>query len=213
MKGSAPQSESKHQQRATAFRRLSCGVVVVLGVALAVSFINRVYSVPEPVQARPYDGVTLYRGLFFASGPVAGKIPSIGKVASYLPAEYKNLEGQIIKYIQGKDPNYFVGFAKEIQSGDRVRVAAAIKKTNKLHREALIETTKNSNTQFASQVRRLKDQPEPEPETAKDVATIVCLYVPIVVGSAVATKAPPNELKGLSFERYVDEIVRTVPKT
>jgi SdpC family antimicrobial peptide len=216
MKENALPSEAKHQQRATAIRRLGSGVAVVLAVALTVTLINSVYSVPAPVPAVPYDGVTLYRALFFASGPVASKIPTIQKAAPYLPKEYKNLEGQIIKYIQGKDPNFFVGFAREIQSGDRVRVAAAIKNTHKLQKEALLEVTKNSKAQFATQVRRLKVQQEPEPEAENDANVAVEIIVFVVLFVAVLWESPQsraNAQKGLSFERYVDEIVRAVPKT
>jgi hypothetical protein len=215
MKEVSAQNESKHQ-REMILRHLGSGIAVVVSLALMVSFINRAYSVPAPVQATPYDGVTLYRGLFFGSGPVAGKIPTIRKAGPYFPAEYKRLEGEIIKYLQAKDPQYFERFAQDIQSGDRVRVAAAIRSTNKLQKEALLEVTKTSRTQFASQVQRLRNEPEPEPspEPAKDLQIVIiyCLFIPIVT-AVVASKAQPNELKGLSFEQYVNEIVVAVPKT
>ncbi len=215
MNESALPSEAKSQPRATAFRRLGAGLAIVLAVALTLSFINSVYSVREPEQARAYDGVTLYRGLFFASGPVASKIPTIQKAAPYLPADYKKLEPQIIRYIEKKDPAYFDNFAKDIQSGDRVRVAEAIKRTTKVQREALLEVTKNSQVGFAAQVRRLKVQQEPEPEAENDANVAIEVLVFVVFFVTVFWESPrsrPTALKGLSFERYVDEVTRAVPK-
>lgn len=204
-------------KRATIFRYLSTVLAVALSVTLIAAFIDKAYSVPTPVQAVRYDGITLYRGLFFGSGPVASKIPSIGKVAPYFPAEYKNLEGQITRYIQAKDPNYFNRFAVEIQSGDRLRVAEAIRNTNKLQKEAMIAATRDSRTAFAAQVRRLSDQrrpsAEPEPEVIKDFATCIILFAHIVTENVGGIKPPLRELKGLSFEKFVDEIVRAVPRT
>ena len=112
MKVSVPRGESRLGQRATAFRKLGGVIAVVLAVTLTVTLINSVYSTPASVQGRPYDGEILYRALFFASGPIATKIPTLQKAKSDLPPEYKNLEGQIIKYVQGKEPNFFVGFAR-----------------------------------------------------------------------------------------------------
>jgi len=216
MNESALPSEAKFQPRAIAFRRLGAGLAIVLAVVLTLSFINSVYSVREPEQARAaYDGVTLYRGLFFASGPVASKIPTIQKAAPYLPADYKKLEPQIIRYIQKKDPAYFDNFAKDIQSGDRVRVAEAIKRTSKLQREALLEVTKNSQVGFGAQVRRLRVQQQPEPEAENDANVAVEILVFVVLFVTVFWESPksrPTELKGLSFERYVDEVTRAVPK-
>ena len=224
MKESAPQSKSTRQKRSTIFRRVSSGIAVVLAVAVTVSLVNSAHSVQAPVQGAPYDGVTLYRGLFFASGPVASKIPTIRKVAPYLPADYKNLESQIIKYIQAKDPSYFDRFANEIQSGDRVKVANAIVRTNKLQKEAVLEVTKGSKAQFASQVRRLNNPSmtrasDPEAENDANVAAAVEVWLALVVAIAgfivvafVLLKTKPAELKGLKYEQFVDEIVRAVPR-
>lgn len=215
MKESVLSSETKSQPRATLLRRLSSVLAVILAGALTVSFINSVYSGQESVQVRPYDGVTLYKALFFASGPVASKIPTIQKGAPYLPAEYKRLESQIIRYIQEKDPKFFDNFAKDIQSGDRVRVAEAIKRTSKLQRVALLEVTKNTQAPFATQVRRLRVQQEPEPEAENDANVAIEILVFVLIFVTVFWESPksrPSELKGLNFERYVDEITRAVPK-
>jgi SdpC family antimicrobial peptide len=212
----SPQTESRQLPRAAIVRRLSSAVAIVAAVAVTISFINSVYSDPQKVQAaRPYDGLTLYRALFFASGPVAAKIPTIQKAAPYLPADYKNLEGQITKYIQAKDPAYFDNFARDIQSGDRVRVSEAIKRTSKLQREAMLAVTTRSKAQFATQVRRLRVEKEPDPEAENDANVAVEVLVFVLIFVTVFWESPksrPTQLKGLSFERYVDEVTRAVPK-
>src|SRR5882724_12117061 len=205
---------SRHPNRATIIRRLSSGLALLLALAVTITFIDRAYSVPAEVQRTPYDGLTLYRGLFFASGPVARKVPTIQKAAPYLPAEYKKLEGQITKYILSKDPKYFDNFANDIQSGDRVRVGEAIRRTSKLQREAMLAITQKSRTNFATNVGRLREERPPEAENdgniAVEVVVFVLLFVTIFWNSP---KSRPNELKGLSFDRYVNEIVTAVPKS
>ncbi len=202
------------RQHIIIFKSLSAAVAVVVAVALTVSLVNRVYSLPQRPEATPYDGVTLYRALFFASGPVANRIPTIVRVGPYLPSEYKDLEGQLIEYIRGKDQNFFDRFAREIQSGDRVRVLAAIKSANALQKESVIAVTSNSRTRFASEVRReraaaAEPSPQPSPGVITDLAScaIIVAIVHVLTGPSV-----PSELKGLSVERYIDEIVRAVPK-
>jgi SdpC family antimicrobial peptide len=208
-------SSISHPNRATIIRRLSSGLALLLALTVTITFIDRAYSVPAAtVQKTPYDGLALYRGLFFASGPVASKIPTIQKAAPYLPADYKNLEGQITKYILSKDPKYFDKFANDIQSGDRVRVADAIRRTGKLQREAMLSITQKSRTNFATNVGRLREERPPEAENdgnvAVEIVVFVLLFVTIFWNSP---KSRPNELKGLSFDRYVNEIVTAVPKS
>lgn len=218
------ESDSSRASRQTLTPRLIyqglAGLLVLLLVAVMVnhsvsSAQRTAQRTAQPTAQIQYDGITLFRGLFFASGPVLSRVPTMGKVAPYFPAEYKNFESQVIRSIQTKDPTFFDRFAKDIQSGDRVRIAAAIKEGNNLHRQSLLEATRSSRTPFASRVRGLaslrESDPEPSPEPAKDIVVIVCLFVPIYV-SAVTVKLPPNLQKGLSFDRYVDEIARGLGK-
>jgi hypothetical protein len=188
----------------------------ILVFSLTIPIVSSRQAAPPPGRTTPYDGQTLYEALFFGSGPVASKIPTLSKVAPHLSTEYKSLEGPVVRYIEQKYPSFFRNFEREIQSGDRVRVAAAIKNGNLITKEAFADVTKESNTKFATALRRQKDQPEPEPEAdkdkVKDVATIVILYIPIIA-SDPQLQATSSKLKGLSFEQYVDEVVRSVPKS
>src|SRR3954466_7703980 len=86
------------------------GLLVLL---LAVAVINHSSSNAQRISRNQYDGVTLFRGLFFGSGPIVSRVPTLGRVAAYFPAEYKNLESQVIKSIQSQDPGFFDRFARE----------------------------------------------------------------------------------------------------
>jgi SdpC family antimicrobial peptide len=191
--------------------RLSSVIAIVVAVAVTISVLS---SGPTPVAAAPYDGVTVYRALFFASGPLASKIPTIQKASRYLPASYKGLEAQVIKYIQTNNPKFFDNFGREIQSGDRVRVAAAIRSVRPLQKEALLAITKNQKGQFSSDVARLRVENPPEAENDGNVAVEVLVFVVLFV--TVFWESPKNgkmALQGLTFDRYVDEVVRAVPRS
>jgi SdpC family antimicrobial peptide len=168
-------------------------------------------------QNPPLDGVTLYRALFFAQGPLADKIPTVVKVRPFLPPDYLSLQDRIIDRIQAKDPNFFKTFATEIQSGDHLRVAAALLNANKIQREALMEVAKTVDTPFARNVRQVKPQDferpvgRPEVETIVDVFVNAIVFVVLPLPPFIGAVRKPEELKGLSFEHYVSEIIKAVP--
>ena len=207
-------------KRTVIAKRIAEAIAIVVAIAIMFTLINGGYSTPAQVRIeRPYDGVTIYRGLFFGNGPVVSKLPTLRKVAGFYPPEYKALETPVINYIKSKDPTYFDKFAADMQSGDRARVADAIKRTNQLQKEALLAVTKNQRSTLAQQVQRLKVNPapasEPEPENDANVAVEVVVWVALFVAIViwlVAPQARPTELKGLRFEAYVDEITRAMPK-
>jgi len=194
-----------------------CGAAVILlafMLAFAKMHANSSGSAQVRGQVPTYDGVTLYRALFFGSGQLATQIPTLRKITPYYPAEYKSLEGKAIDYIKAKDPSFFDSFARDIQSGDRVKVGQALKRANIVQKDAILDLTRNYQTPFASDMRRMRAEPEPSPspEPFVQVVWIVCLYVPIVV-SAASVRLPIADTKGLTFERYVDEIVQSVPRS
>ena len=87
-------------------------------------------STTAPAASAPllrYDGETLFRGLFFRQGPVAQRLPNLS-IAPRAPAgqEIATLDTLIAKMRQ-TDPQFFNRFATGIQSGNRVKVLAAIK--------------------------------------------------------------------------------------
>jgi SdpC family antimicrobial peptide len=161
--------------------------------------------VPGP---QPHDGVTLYRGMFFASGPVGGQIPTIRRVGPLLPAEYKALEPQAIQYIQAKDPRFFDEFAREIESGNHVRVANEIRRATAVHRQTMRAITSNSNSELAKHLR-LTATLESEPDNLDGPVVFVVVVVVAVLLFWAQPMGPM--LQGLTFDRYVDEVVRTFP--
>lgn len=87
----------------------------------------------------PWSGEDLFRGLLLGQGPVAALFPEIwDEVNDYrtksIPAE--KLEeaeaaieyntNKVMEYILADDHEYFENFAVEVQSGDQLRVEAAI---------------------------------------------------------------------------------------
>jgi len=215
---------SKWRKQVATLPAFSRGLAVALMIAIIFQSVDiahaqqatqpapKVETATVKVQPRPYDGKTLYEALFFASGPLATKIPTVQKAAPYFPAEYKSLEPSIEKYILANNPTFFQNFANDIQSGNRVRVAAAIKSANVQQRAALIAVTKDSKTPLGTRVRTLGSAPEPdEPENDANVAVEVLVWVLVLVVAFLETPRP-TELSGLTFDTYIDEIVRAVPK-
>lgn len=173
-------------------------------------------------------GIELYRGLFFASGPVGQMIPTMQKLAPYLPTEYKQLEGPMIAYIQRKDPGFFARFASQIQSGNHVEVANALNEARPIHKEALLEVAKISQPEFAKRLQaaipeatnapttpqykqiRMADR---NPEVDVTLAVELALFLLVVLVLAIFAKTtPPPNLQGITFDKLVDEIVVKVPR-
>ncbi len=92
-------------------------------------------STAARLERTSYDGETILRGLFFGVGPVAGFFPEIWdnarvrqlKEASQLSPEMqlKNVDAIVAKLTQDH-PEFWVSFADNVQSGDRVRIERAI---------------------------------------------------------------------------------------
>jgi len=199
---------SKARTRVTFHFRLSSIIAVFLVFVVSLQMCS--------AQPTALDGVTLYRALFFASGPLGQKIPTLQKARPFLPPDYVSMQDTMIKQIRQKDPKFFDTFAAEIQSGDHVRVAAELLRANAVQRDTLRELTKTRDTQFAKNVQRLTPEilarPVETPEVEGNVAVFVIAIVLIVaLAVVIAPEAKPEALKGLSFERYVNEIVQNVP--
>jgi SdpC family antimicrobial peptide len=196
------------------FRRL---VAAALSVALIFTAVGNGQIVKAPATSAA-QGQTLYKALYFGDGPLAAKINTVKKISTLLPADYKALEGSMITYIQKNNPTFFATFATEMQSGDRVRVAAELKAAYPIQKQAMVAVTKTSQTPYAKQVqqmvtsKKLAAEPsEPENDANVDVEAVVILFVLVLI-AVVWLQRPPTELNGVTFDSFVDEIVRAVPK-
>ena len=86
-----------------------------------------------------YDGITLFEGLLFGSGPVAGLFPEVWQDPAVKTNMEKLTESEradievgklaLINDIKKQDTTFFDRFAKDIQSGNPVKVEAIMDET------------------------------------------------------------------------------------
>jgi len=86
-----------------------------------------------------YDGETLFRGIFFAQGPVADQFPEIWKdqqnidfVEQMNTRQVRESATAFMAGMRAKDPTFFDRFASDIQSGNPVLVDDALQYAAKL---------------------------------------------------------------------------------
>jgi len=105
----------------------------------------------QAAKANGYSGEDLFRGIFFAEGEVAAKIPPIMRLRGAYGLSQLNekqrqavrtLEDSLIAALKRGDSGYFVDFQAEIQSGDHFRILAQLKNTARLISYILFERNK-----------------------------------------------------------------------
>jgi SdpC family antimicrobial peptide len=192
------------------------GVAVALVLALLSALVG---VTPSNAQAPRHDGATLFRGLFFGTGPIAAQIPTIRKVAPHLPVEYRQLEDQVVRHLQTQDPNFFPQFAKELQSGDHVRVAKELRRARQLNVDAVLALTKNSQSDFAKAARQYREEVRAGRINPDDHLNCIAVAAAAVVVIVYAwawfwdRSRVEADFKGFTFEKYVDEVVRALAAT
>jgi SdpC family antimicrobial peptide len=114
----------------------------------------------EPQPSLQYDGKTIFLGVFLDDGPVAKLFPEIWEnptVVGYRDEALKaGSEEQataarqaLIAALQAQDPTFFDRFGKEMQSGDRIRVKAAMTEAgNRLMKEAEKSINPNPESKY-----------------------------------------------------------------
>ena len=103
----------------------------VIGLTCIFLFVSCT-SKGTPVK-QPYDGETLFKGILFAEGEVATKIPELADLieikSAMSPAkksQYLAAQTKIIEDLKKKDPEFFKRFQSSVTSGDQVEVRRAI---------------------------------------------------------------------------------------
>ena len=91
-----------------------------------------------------FDGETLYRGLAFAQGPVAALFPELATLPAPT-AEAVAVVDRIVARIHANAPSFFPRFATAVQSGDRVRIRAALDDARTLTDQAIRQEFGSSN--------------------------------------------------------------------
>lgn len=86
--------------------------------------------------ATAFNGKTLYQGLFFGEGPAAKLMPEIwqgsdvkrvkGEMTKEQRQAAQNIRSKITRGLTKENPSFFKTFAREVQSGNPVRVEGAL---------------------------------------------------------------------------------------
>lgn len=148
------------------------------------------------------DGVTLFRGLFLGSGPVAGVIPNAAGVPGNMDPLLAELETPVLDRVQDAAPDFMDRFGIAIQSGNPVLVGKAVREGSSLFREALVDELQVRDPDLAA---TLLNELAPRGEDVGAVAAVGVAVVIVVVFWFwfMDSKAPAGEL---SWEVLVRDI-------
>ncbi|HSP17292.1 MAG TPA: hypothetical protein VLV78_21290 [Thermoanaerobaculia bacterium] len=118
---------------------LLCTTLMMLGWPVPAS---RLEAQPKKiVYSKNYSGEDLFRGIFFAEGDIAAKVPELRRLREAYglsalndkqKAAVRHLQDELIAQIKKADASYFTDFQAEIQSGNQVRVLAKLKEAGRL---------------------------------------------------------------------------------
>lgn len=86
--------------------------------------------------AARYDGEAIFRGLVFGQGPVAKLFPELANTPVATPQQAAAID-MIVGEMRTLDQGFFDRFGREMQSGSRVRIRAAIDEANTLGERAV----------------------------------------------------------------------------
>jgi SdpC family antimicrobial peptide len=125
------------QSSASWFRRN--WLVLFGGVLVAIS--SLVYSqaagaAPAVGTARAFTAQQLADAVMFAQGPAASRLVGTSRPALTMTAEAKSVRAKVDKAI-AQDPAFAESFRLRLQSGDRIKVSAALSDLGKLVRSVL----------------------------------------------------------------------------
>lgn len=87
--------------------------------------------------AARFEGETLFRGLAFGQGPVAKLFSELANVPVASPEETAAIDA-IVAQMRTLDPRFFDRFGVALQTGDRVRIRAALEEANVLGQRAIV---------------------------------------------------------------------------
>lgn len=101
------------------------------------------------------SGVTLFRGIFLGTGPVADVVPSIAGVPGNFEPMIIELEPAVIAHVRNAAPSFFPRFGSALQSGDPTQVGRALERGTVLFRSALADELQLRDPDMAKVLRRL----------------------------------------------------------
>jgi SdpC family antimicrobial peptide len=85
-----------------------------------------------------YDGETLFRGLFFRQGPIGQNLPDLAIAPAAPTGDGITAVDTLIAQMRKSDPGFFDRFATGIQSGNRLKILAAVKDAQAVFDNALV---------------------------------------------------------------------------
>jgi SdpC family antimicrobial peptide len=118
--------------------RVSTVLAVVLLLTTSVPASARMTAAQDAPRAVIYDGVTLFRGLAFADGPVAQLFEATAQAGDASPSADVVID-RLVARMGETDPDFFADFAAQIQSGDRVAIRTAVENAATLAGRAAID--------------------------------------------------------------------------
>lgn len=132
----------------TASRFSTLIIVGVLSIGLIMSAVPSAFAMPmgsgsgqaSAASAGPYDGETLFRGMFLDDGPVAQLFPEVwndSRLVRYreqveqllTPQQMEQQRQHLLAILNAQDPTFLARFASAMQSGDRIRIDAMMTET------------------------------------------------------------------------------------
>ncbi|MEF8939165.1 MAG: hypothetical protein V5A22_04910 [Salinivenus sp.] len=165
---------------------------------------------PQQATTKSYSGKTIFKGLFFAEGPVAKKFPEIWKnpsvtrqlsrLTSEQQVEAEKLETKILNWIGEERPKFFGEFRQAIQSGDHLQIRKALDRSSTLMLSAIEDITGIDPKKVRANPAKSAQEDTCAVVVAVAVAAVV---VAVVFYVAEASKSADSSLR---VEEFVDEI-------
>jgi SdpC family antimicrobial peptide len=202
----------KHEGRRSPWPVAVTLAVVATALLVAVSGpIAQAATRPAPAQRAVYDGESLLRGLFFGQGPVAQQHPELA-LTRVEGADAKAMTDRLVADVKRQDPRFPARFAVEVQSGDRVRVRAAVSEAADLLRQAV---TRAYGVTPESRAASVQGNATLIAALIAAAAVVLWVYVAIyVVNDEQDAERVPAGLdpgaSSLKTEVWVDEVTTTL---
>jgi SdpC family antimicrobial peptide len=132
-------------------------LMVNLGVGPLAADTAHSRAVARPTAGSTADGESLFRGVFFASGPdadVLAEVWNTPEAAQHLAAlhspESVAIQNRIVSRLAQDDAHYFERFSTEMRSGDQIRVEGTLREAGTRLKTLATESARHNNGRLNS---------------------------------------------------------------